>query len=80
MMQSAWCVAGAAASLLVMVSTASPQGFCSGLDEVIKLTPSRFRSIREHAGRDTLTVPVTRNLPGAAWCWYDEMLGAYWCA
>jgi hypothetical protein len=71
---------GAAASLLVMTSTTFAQGFCSNLDEVVKLAPSRFRSIREDAGKDALTTAVTRSLPGTSMCWYDDMAGEYWCA
>jgi len=79
-MQSAWCSAVAAISLLVMASTTFGQAFCSDLDEVVKLASSRFRSIRDDASRGALTTTVTRSLPGASRCWYENVTGAYWCS
>jgi hypothetical protein len=63
-----------------MASTTFAQAFCSDLDEVVKLAPSRFRSIRDDARRGALTTTVTRSLPGASWCWYEGVTGAYWCS
>jgi len=63
-----------------MASAAFAQDFCSDLDEVVKLARSQFRAIRDDTGRGALTTPVTRSLPGASWCWYNNVTGAYWCS
>jgi hypothetical protein len=80
MKQSVWCTAVAAASLLVMASSAFAQEFCSDLDQVVRLAPSMFRSIRDDASRGALTTTVTRSLPGASRCWYENVAGDYWCS
>jgi hypothetical protein len=79
-MRRAWCAGVAATSLFVMASTTFAQEFCSDLDHVIKLAPSGFQSIRDDASRGALTTSVTRSLPGASWCWYENIVGAYWCS
>jgi hypothetical protein len=79
-MRSAWCVSVAATSLLVMASTVGAQEFCSDLDQVVKLAPSGFQSIRDDARRGAVTTTVTRSLPGATRCWYENAAGDYWCA
>ncbi len=59
--------------------TASPS-FCAELDRVVKLAPSRFRSIRGEAKSADIVTQVTQNLPGASECWYDNPLQSYWCS
>jgi hypothetical protein len=80
MKRSAWCAGVASTSLLIMASTALAQEFCSDLDQVVKLAPSMFRSIRDNASRGALTTTVTRSLPGASRCWYENVAGDYWCS
>jgi len=79
-MRSAWCVSVAATSLLVMASTVGAQEFCSDLDQVVTLASSGFQSIRDDARRGAVTTTVTRSLPGATRCWYENAAGDYWCA
>ena len=68
-----------ATSILLMASTALAQSLCPDLDQVIKLAPSGFRSILDDASRGAIETGVTRRLPGASACWYDNSTGAYWC-
>lgn len=79
MMQIAWYVGVTGTSLLLMASTALAQSFCSDLDGVIKLAPAGFRRILDDANRGAVETAVTRNLPGASACWYDNASGSYWC-
>jgi hypothetical protein len=80
MMRSGWCVGIAATSLLVTASASFAQSFCSDLDRVVKVAPSGFRSIRADAGGGALETTVTQSLPGASWCWYEDVGSAYWCS
>jgi hypothetical protein len=80
MMRSAWCVGVTATSLLLMASTALAQSFCSDLDPLVKLAPSGFRSILDDANGGPIEKGVTRTLPGASRCWYENGAEAYWCA
>ena len=80
MMQRAWCVGVTATSLLLMASTALAQSFCSDLDPLVKLAPSGFRSILDDADGGHFEKGVTRTLPGASRCWYENGAEAYWCA
>jgi hypothetical protein len=80
MMRSAWCVGVTATSLLLIASTALAQSFCSDLDPLVKLAPSGFRSILDDANGGPIERGVTRTLPGASRCWYENGSGAYWCA
>jgi hypothetical protein len=59
--------------------TASPS-FCADLDRVVELAPSGFRSIRGEAMSADIATEVTRSLPGASECWYDNPLRSYWCS
>ncbi len=79
MMRSAWCVAVTATSLLLMASTTLAQSFCSDLDPLVKLAPSGFRSILDDANGGPFERGVTRTLPGASRCWYENGAEAYWC-
>jgi hypothetical protein len=79
-MRSAWCVGVTATSLLLMASTALAQSFCSDLDLPVKLAPSGFRSLLEDANSGPIERGVTRTLPGASRCWYENGAEAYWCA
>jgi len=79
MMRSAWCVGVTATSLLLMASTALAQSFCSDLDPLVKLAPSGFRSILDDANGGPTERGVTRTLPGASQCWYENEAKAYWC-
>jgi hypothetical protein len=79
-MPSAWCAGVAAISLIVVAVTTFAEEFCSDLDEVVKLAPSGFQSIRDDARRGALTTTVTRSLPGASRCWYENVAGDYWCS
>jgi hypothetical protein len=79
-MRSAWCVGVTATSLLLMASTAMAQSFCSDLDLPVKLAPSGFRSLLEDANSGPIERGVTRTLPGASRCWYENGAEAYWCA
>ena len=65
-----------ATSILLMASTALAQSLCPDLDQVIKLAPSGFRSILDDASRGAIETGVTRRLPGASACWYDNSTGA----
>src|SRR2546422_3544754 len=47
---------------------------------VVPLARSRFWSIRDEANRRELKTRVTRNLPGASECWYQDASRSYWCA
>ncbi len=80
MMRSAWCVGVTATSVLLMASTALAQSFCSDLDPLVKLAPSGFRSILDDANGGHFEKGVTRTLPGASRCWYENGAEAYWCA
>ena len=80
MMRRAWCVGVTATSLLLMASTALAQSFCSDLDPLVKLAPSGFRSILDDANGGPIERGVTRTLPGASRCWYENGAEAYWCA
>ena len=80
MMRRAWCVGVTATSVLLMASTALAQSFCSDLDPLVKLAPSGFRSILDDANGGPFEKRVTRTLPGASRCWYENGAEAYWCA
>ena len=70
----------AVVSLLVMAHDAVAQSFCADLNRVVPLARSRFWSIRDEANRRELKTRVTRNLPGASECWYQDASRSYWCA
>ena len=80
MTRSVWCVGVTATSLLLMASTALAQSFCSDLDPLVKLAPSGFRSLLDDANGGPFEKRVTRTLPGASRCWYENGAEAYWCA
>src|SRR5260370_16131004 len=63
-----------------MASTALADSFCSDLDPLVKLAPSGFRSILDDANGGPTERGVTRTLPGASRCWYENGAEAYWCA
>ncbi len=74
-----WYVGVTSTSLLLMATTALAQSFCSDLDGVIKLAPSAFGPILDDANRGAIETGVTRSLPGASRCWYENASGSYWC-
>src|SRR2546428_13361576 len=47
---------------------------------VVPLARSRFWSIRDEANRRELKTRVTRNLPGASECGYQDASRSYWRA
>jgi hypothetical protein len=65
--------------MLLMASPALAQSFCSDLDGVVKLAPEGFQPILDIAGRGPVETAVTRKLPGASQCWYENASGSYWC-
>jgi hypothetical protein len=79
-MTRSWCTSIAVPILLLTASIAAAQDFCADLDQLVKLVPSRFESIRDKATSGPLMTSVTRRLPGASWCWYENLGEAYWCS
>jgi hypothetical protein len=79
-MRSAWCLGVTGAALLLMASSALAQSLCSDLYPLGELAPSGFRSILDDANGGVIETGVTRRLPSASRCWYENGSGAYWCA
>ncbi len=79
MSRIAWYLCVPATSLLLMASTALAQSFCLDLDGVIKLAPSGFATILDNVNRGAIETGVTRSLPGASRCWYENASRSYWC-